>query len=167
MSSWPEQLDQTLTADERALLDGLGELLAELSLAALDEEACSATKDRVGLHVVLAHRRLGPIVEVDNMGEILVSYGDPGDRFAWENAESACLSTTDEEPLAVALGFLRRLLTGQVELHVIRRPWGTWTRSYWVKSDGSLELFLRGGTVWPYFRWQRQPDVRRFDFTGT
>lgn len=165
MTAWLHDIDQRLTPPEQALVDGLDHLLTELHLAALDQNACSATKDDVGLHIVLAHRTFGPIVEVDHMGEVLVSYGDPNDRFAWENAETTCLPPSEEDPLIVALGFLRRLLTGHVELHVRKRPWGTLTRSFWVEEDGTRELFLRGGTVWPYFRWQDQPDVLRFDFT--
>ncbi len=118
MTAWLHDIDQRLTPPEQALVDGLDHLLTELHLAALDQNACSATKDDVGLHIVLAHRTFGPIVEVDHMGEILVSYGDPNDRFAWENAETTCLSPSEEDPLIVALGFLRRLLTGHVELHV-------------------------------------------------
>lgn len=164
MPDWLDGLDESLTPPQRALVGGVAELLDDLQLPGLDPEACTASVDDLGVHIVLAHRRLGPVVEIDDVGDLLISYGSPDDRWAWEYAEPRYLPK-DGDPLSTMLTFLRRLLTGHVELQVRRRPWGVATRSDLIAEGGSRQLLLRGGTVRPYLRWQTTPDVLRFDFT--
>jgi hypothetical protein len=166
MAGWLPELRGRLDPNETALVDGLTDLLNGLRLPALDVDASEAVKDENGLHIALAHQVRGRIVNVEAVGEIVVSYGVEHGHFAADDAEIGRVwPFRADDHIAQALSFLRYLLTGRIELHVWRRPAAVKTRSYWIAEDGSRELFLKGGTVGPFFGWSKVPEIIRFDFT--
>lgn len=168
MTDWlRDSIDQSWTHPERQMAEDVADLLDELAPAALDPSRSSVTRDEVGLHIALFHRERGPIVEIDDVGEILVSYGDADDRWAWEYVEQSWLPWEESNPLDGMMRFVRYLLTGRIQLEVRRRPWGVSARSFIVDRAGNRQLFIRGGTVRPYFRWQNEPDRMTFDFTNS
>ena len=170
--------DEPITARLRATLDssnadasifvaGLADLLDELQLPMLDDHASEVEQTEVGVHLMLSHRERGQIVSIVAFDDVVVSYGPEHEHFEWENAEVARVWPFHEDDhVAQALAFIRYLVTGRIELDVWYRPLAVKTRSYWIDDEGNRQLFLRGGTVGPFFGWSKEPEVQRFDFTA-
>jgi len=152
--------------DLETFIDGLGALLDELQLPALDLGASTVETSRSGVHVGLSHRHDGRTVDIAVVGEIVVSYGPEHEHFASDDADLGRVWPFEEDThVAQAISFIRYLLTGRIEVDVWRRPLALKTRSYWIGEDGQRELFLRGGTIGPFFGWSRTPETHTFDFT--
>ena len=156
-----------LDPDESIFVSGLADLLDELQLPMLDDDASEVEQTEVGVDVVLAHRERGEIVSIGWYGDVVVSYGPEHDHFEWEDAEMGRVWPFQEDDhVAQALAFIRYLVTGRIELDVRYRPFAVNTRSYWIDDEGNRQLIVRGGTIGPFFGWTREPDVQRFDFTA-
>lgn len=169
MTSWLLKGIASLAPDQRAVAEGVAAILERLDLPYLDVAGCSAVADANGLHVTLQHRRR-PGLRIDVIagdgGEIVVSYGLEHEHFRYEDAQVGRVwPFPSEDHVGATLALVEYLLTGRIELHVWKRPLAITTRSYWINDAGQRELFLRGGTVGPFFGWSRTPEVYRFDFT--
>lgn len=167
MVEWLESVTG-LNEEQQAVADGLAAVLKRLNPSQLDVTRCSAVLHGNGFHIVLAHRNGEYRIDIDadGNGESVVSYGLEHEHFRWEDADVGRVwPFPSDDHVQATLALVEYLLTGRVELHVWKRPFAIKTRSYWINDQGEAELFLRGGTVGPFFGWSRTPEVNRFDFT--
>jgi len=170
MTSWiTAELDQ-LNQEQRGLAERLDAVVTHVDLPLLDVAASSARLDSRSFHVRFAHRttpQLAIDIDAPGDGEFIVSYWEEHESFRkGDAADGRVWPFASDDPLQATLSLVEALLTGRIELHVWRRPLAIRTRSFWINDEGESELFLRGGTVGPYFGWTRTPDVYRFDYTG-
>ena len=168
MTSWLLSTLPELNPEQQALVEGIAAILERLDPPLLDAAGSSAIADANGLHVILMHADRPDMrvdVDADGHGEIVVSYGYEHEHFRSEDlAVGRVWPFPSADHVQATLTLVECLLTGRVELEVWKRPLGVKTRSYWLNDDGEAELFLRGGTVGPYFGWSKTPKTYRFDF---
>jgi len=169
MTSWLLEVEGPLNPEQRAVAGGLAAILERLNPPHLDVAGSSVVADTNGFHVTLLHSNRPELrvdVDASGGGEIVVSYGAEHEHFRSEDAETGRVwPFPSEDHIQATLTLVECLLTGRIELQVWKRPLGVKTRSYWINEDGQAELFLRGGTVGPYFGWSRTPEIYRFDYT--
>ncbi len=170
MTSWILKIAASLNPEQRAVAEGLDALVERLDPPHLDLAESSAVADANGLHVTLIHTIRPEFridVDTDGRGEIVVSYGYEHEHFRSEDsAVGRVWPFPSADHIEATLALVEYLLTGRIELQVWKRPFGVRTHSFWINDDGRAELFLRGGTVGPYFGWSRTPQIYRFDFIG-
>lgn len=158
--------DRPLTADEREIVDLVNEVLTSHQLVGLDETRSTASADENGLHIALRHRNGDHVIDIDADGEIVVSYGLEHEHFRQDDYDgSPPLPFVDADHRTTAVAFVEQLLTGRIALDVWRRPLAIKTRSYWVDDDGAEHLFMRGGTIGPFWGWSKTPERHVIDFT--
>jgi hypothetical protein len=160
---------ELLNPEQRAVAEGLSAIVERLDPIQLDVAASSVSGDADGLNVTLVHasrHELQIDVNADGHGEIVVSYGQEHEHFRSEDsAVGREWPFWSPDHIQATLTLVEGLLTGRVELHVWKRPFGIRTRSFWIDEDGAAAVFLRGGTVGPFFGWSRTPEIYHFDFT--
>ena len=170
MTGWIRDFAGPLNPEQQAVADGLTAIVERFALPQLDVAASSSVADAGGFHATFVHRK-NPELRVDVYaggpgGEIVVGYGNEHENFRSQDAvEGLVFPFPSGDHIQATLSLVESLLTGRVELHVWKRPLAIRTRSYWINEDGKPELFLRGGTVGPFFGWSREPEIYRFDFT--
>lgn len=170
MTSWIPGNVESLNPEQQAIAEDLAAIIDRLDLPHLDVAASSVAGSADGLHVTLIHTNRPDLrvdVDADVHGEVIVSYGVEHEHFRSEDATDGRVwpfPSTDH--IEATLTLVECLLTGRVELHIWKRPFGVKTRSFWINDNGQPELFLRSGTVGPFIGWSRAPEIHRFDFTS-
>jgi hypothetical protein len=169
MLSWLDPVSsETPNREQRALQDGVAEILERLRPSRLDPERSSATLKSGSLGLDFAHRtqpELGILVTADGAGEIVVSYGEEHEHFTADDAAHGRVWPFPcADHLEAALSLIEGLMSGRVELQVWRRPLAVRTRSYWCDDRGRPQLFLRASSLGPYVGWRREPEIRVFDY---
>ena len=168
MTSWIRDVAGPLNPEQQAVSEGLAAMLERLDPPQLDVTASLAVASANGFHVTLVHRNRPEFtidLDASGHGEIFVFYGQVEEHFRSQDAdEGRVWAFPSADHVQATLSLVEYLLTGRVELRVWKRPLAVKTQSYWINDDSQLELFLRSGTMGPFFGWSRQPEIYRFDF---
>jgi hypothetical protein len=171
MTSWIRDVAGSLNPEQQAVAEGLQAILERLDLPHLDVAASSAVADANRFRVTFVHRNRPEFkidVEASGDGEIFVFYGPEEEWFRSDDADMGRVwPFPSADHVQATLALVELLLTGRVELQMWKRPLGIKTRSHWINEQGQSELFSRASTIGPFFGWSRQPEIYRFDFTGS